>query len=945
MVSKIIIKCCIASLLLFFSSNVIPYDYNKASAASNENEEKSYLIRLKPTSDANKWMTKKGFNQQKVKKMKKVENTLFTKVGTKEYGLLKVDPDVEFIEEDKRVSITSVKETSNGETSTEQTPWGIAATQADYAHNNSYLGKGIKIAVLDTGVMSQHPDLKIAGGQSFIEGSKSFEDDNGHGTHVAGIIGAQHNNIGVVGMAPNAEIYALKVLDATGSGYYSSVIQAIDWSISNGMNIISMSFGGNEYSEMLHLAIQEASTKYGILFVAAAGNAGLGKETETYPALYPEVISVGALNSMNKRSDFSSTGSELDIMAPGENILSTDLNGGYRERTGTSFSVPYIAGAAALIWSSDLNLKSDQIKDKILVTPTVLGDAHEYGKGIVNVMKALNYSSNSEGNFGSTTSLSVSNLISSLLRLKSKAITQNKIEIAKEIYDFYNELNIEYSRLSQFSQNINEQNNALVDAENKVIVEELRAKCIELINKYAKSLDTPADLSVAEYDVSDKDKMGNWQTISPGESVTVTVAFPKYQGHANVNVWTPEGTTIDESSSTDGSYHSYTWHTSESTPPGVYTIQMYNTWEWVNEYSRFDTSFTVYVVSATKSISEGESVNFNIIPESYQLFEFTTNETKTVTFDTLNVPNGDIDTVISIYNNNDLRQEFAYNDDANGSQLSSISLTLFSNSTIYIKVENKFSLNSISGYLRVQETVNQFTPLVSGELTNQSFSTPIAKLYSFTPSITQKYTLITGELCEWCINNTSLYLSDTANLNNYIASSKSNSLEYYARIDYELLAGTTYYIVLTGDQSFLDFGFAITPFDEIDPTAPVQLTGTREGSTVTLNWNDSTDNVGVVGYDIYLGTYKLKSVESNIKTYTVKGLEVNNTYKFTVKARDASWNQSDSSNSYRSVVIVGSLSYVYDKNGRLEKILFSNGNVFADFKSDNNGNTQQIKFP
>ncbi|HJV47460.1 MAG TPA: S8 family serine peptidase, partial [Bacillota bacterium] len=182
----------------------------------------------------------------------------------------------------------------------ETIPWGIQEIGADKAHNENLDGKNIKIAILDTGV-SNHPDLNIASGVSFVEESDTNTDSNGHGTMVAGVIAALENKEGIVGVAPRADIFSVKVLDSQGSGSYSQVIEGIDWAIQNGMNIISLSLGGTIDSQALHEAIQKATSK-GILVVAAAGNNGAGEETELYPALYPEVISVGAIDQSRNRA-------------------------------------------------------------------------------------------------------------------------------------------------------------------------------------------------------------------------------------------------------------------------------------------------------------------------------------------------------------------------------------------------------------------------------------------------------------------------------------------------------------------------------------------------------------------------------------------------------------------------------------------------------------------
>ncbi|MGG0888138.1 S8 family serine peptidase, partial [Brevibacillus parabrevis] len=142
------------------------------------------------------------------------------------------------------------------------------------AHSQQYKGQRIKIGVMDTGI-SAHPDLEIKGGVSYIEGEDDFGDQHGHGTAVAGVIAARDNDFGIVGVAPEAELYAIKVLDKKGHGTYSSMIQGIEWAIQNRMNILSISAGGYVNSRALHDQIKRAN-EHGILVIAAAGNRGLG---------------------------------------------------------------------------------------------------------------------------------------------------------------------------------------------------------------------------------------------------------------------------------------------------------------------------------------------------------------------------------------------------------------------------------------------------------------------------------------------------------------------------------------------------------------------------------------------------------------------------------------------------------------------------------------------
>lgn len=318
-------------------------------------------------------------------------NALSMDLNSEEVNLLLSDPKIESIEEDKPIEIaadqvTEVEDKSVKE-SAQTIPWGIHSTGAYILQSKKGTGDhGVKVAVFDTGI-AEHPDLNIAGGVSFDESSTSYTDDKGHGTHIAGTIAAIDNGIGVVGVSPSTEVYAVKVMDGAGNGYTSSVIQGIEWAIDNNIKIINMSFVASQYSDALHEEILRAK-EAGIIIVAAAGNSGLGEDTIKYPAKYPEVVAVGAVDYSHHRADFSSTGNELDLVAPGFGIISTTMDGSYGVSSGTSNAAAHVTGAAALIWSHNPSLSSEEVIQKMYDTATPLEDAHETGRGLLNVAKA-----------------------------------------------------------------------------------------------------------------------------------------------------------------------------------------------------------------------------------------------------------------------------------------------------------------------------------------------------------------------------------------------------------------------------------------------------------------------------------------------------------------------------------------------------------------------------
>ncbi|WP_226668014.1 S8 family peptidase [Metabacillus litoralis] len=247
--------------------------------------------------------------------------------------------------------------------STKEIPPGIQLINAPTSWDNGYKGEGIVIAVLDTGCETNHIELKeqIFDGRNFTTDDQgdptNFEDYNGHGTHVCGTICATKNDNGVVGVAPNAKLLVVKVLTEKGYGETKWVIEGIRYAMNwRGPNdekirIISMSLGSSEDSPELHKVIQEA-VKSNILVICAAGNEGDGNhETNeyAYPGAYPEVVQVGSVNLKKEMSKFSNTNTEVDLVAPGEEILSTYLNNEFAVLSGTSMATPHISAAAALI--------------------------------------------------------------------------------------------------------------------------------------------------------------------------------------------------------------------------------------------------------------------------------------------------------------------------------------------------------------------------------------------------------------------------------------------------------------------------------------------------------------------------------------------------------------------------------------------------------------------
>ena len=223
--------------------------------------------------------------------------------------------------------------------------WGVARLNAPAVWDRLD-GKGVKVAVLDTGIDRRHPDLKgnYRGGANLVWPALDPDDDNGHGTHVAGIIAAVRDGKGVVGVAPRAELYAVKVVDSDGGAQESWIVKGLEWCVDNGMQIVNISLGSSRYTEALQRAVV-AARKAGLTIVCAAGNNG-GKVV--YPAAYPESIAVTAGDAKDQLRPSSSRGPEVAFIAPGTEILSTYMGSRWEVLSGTSMAAPHVTGLAAL---------------------------------------------------------------------------------------------------------------------------------------------------------------------------------------------------------------------------------------------------------------------------------------------------------------------------------------------------------------------------------------------------------------------------------------------------------------------------------------------------------------------------------------------------------------------------------------------------------------------
>ena len=316
-------------------------------------------------------------------------------------GLLN-NPRITYIEADGWVQANGKKEPTN-----DALVWGVDRIDAEHvwggaedaidvaAELNS--GAGIDVAIIDSCIDLEHPDLanNIKGDVTFVDGTANGDYDNGHGSHVAGIVAALDNGEGVIGVAPKANLYAVKVLNKYNGGYFSDVVAGIEWAAGlNGgtkVDVINMSLETGVDSQTLRDAVA-AAYGAGVLLVASAGNGGTcagGEDTVKYPGRYPQVMAVTATDSSDGRPCFASTGADVELAAPGDAIYSTYKDGRYSTLSGGSMASPHVAGTAALVWAAYPGWSHDEVRAHLQGTAEDIGlPATGMGHGLVDAQAA-----------------------------------------------------------------------------------------------------------------------------------------------------------------------------------------------------------------------------------------------------------------------------------------------------------------------------------------------------------------------------------------------------------------------------------------------------------------------------------------------------------------------------------------------------------------------------
>ncbi|MDG5758685.1 S8 family serine peptidase [Natronococcus sp. A-GB1] len=291
----------------------------------------------------------------------------------------------------------------------QETPYGIEQVDADLAIDDGETGAGVSVAIIDTGIDAAHETLAenlgegyatadaacttscgsgpFGGGNDIDDCLEEWDDDNDHGTHCAGTAGAADDGTGVLGVAPDVTLHAVKALQCDGGGTLDDIAAGIQWSADQGHDVQNMSLGSDTDSDVIRDAVQYADER-GVVMVAAAGNDGPCSDCVGYPAAYDEVIAVSATDENDDLADFSSTGPEVDIAAPGVDVLSTVPRDDYAEFSGTSMACPHVAGAAATLIAAGTD--PTDVRDELTAAADDIGlDDNEQGTGRLNVADAL----------------------------------------------------------------------------------------------------------------------------------------------------------------------------------------------------------------------------------------------------------------------------------------------------------------------------------------------------------------------------------------------------------------------------------------------------------------------------------------------------------------------------------------------------------------------------
>lgn len=405
------IKVVTAVSILFVLGYISTYSFEKGSINNNFNSASSFMKSLKNADLNNLRNTLKsiisvdksneGYNQISHNELEqyildKIHNIKGIQI-IDEPKIIEIVKPIQKTPVKKDFQLGGIKENSNNAVNDPgyKYEWDISYTEADKAWALVKQKREIKVAVLDTGVDYTHPDLKNKvlknKGYNFVDNNAETMDDNGHGTHVSGIIAASADNgTGIAGITGtlDVKIIPVKVLDSNGEGDVNNIVKGIKYAADNGADVINLSFGTNARSKSIAEAISYAESK-GVFVVAAAGNED--EDSDNFSPAGDGAFTVAAMDYNYKKADFSDYGNCIKVSAPGVEILST-VPGGYEAWDGTSMAAPVVTGIAAMVKAEDPNLSPSQIGDILDSTAKDImskGKDQQSGYGLVDAYNAI----------------------------------------------------------------------------------------------------------------------------------------------------------------------------------------------------------------------------------------------------------------------------------------------------------------------------------------------------------------------------------------------------------------------------------------------------------------------------------------------------------------------------------------------------------------------------
>lgn len=355
----------------------------------NNDEKKTYIITTDNESDKQEISEKYDedlLTDGQIADTLADNNILVADLSDQELVQIIAEDGTVYVEED--ILLEGSGEITEEEIADDVNQWYLDAINLPENFDYSLL-EDVKIGILDSGV-NFTDDVSVVERINFIPGedevSPLFEDVLGHGTGIAGVIGAQRDGISIDGINPWSSIYSIKVLNSQNTASLSKVVAGIYWAIENDMDILNMSLGTTADSKILHQAIKDAYAA-GMLLIAAGGN-DIHKEVQ-FPAAYPEVIAVGSTDTEGKLKENTSLGTELEILAPGDQVVTNSILFGLSGVEGTSIAAAQITGAASILWGIDKSKSGDFIRQLMKQTVRLVGNAAAYDAGLIDLGYAV----------------------------------------------------------------------------------------------------------------------------------------------------------------------------------------------------------------------------------------------------------------------------------------------------------------------------------------------------------------------------------------------------------------------------------------------------------------------------------------------------------------------------------------------------------------------------